>query len=214
MKTMKKNYFLRTAIAVAFLVLVSNQGSAQTAPGGDVTKSTNTVKVVDNKGTIKYFQSNNGITQITNTTTDKTTTTWQLGGTLTDDTYIDATGKIFGLKGLDLTASNASPDGASTGYTLLVSDDATGKVERILATTLIQAGVAEKVLATDEPASYTIAATDLVGLPAVTNKISIYRNGIKLRQTDFALATGAITITATTDLPLYKDDVLEVTWIN
>jgi hypothetical protein len=29
-------------------------------------------------------------------------------------------------------------------YTLLVSDDATGKVERVLATTLIQGGVAEK----------------------------------------------------------------------
>jgi hypothetical protein len=52
-------------------------------------------KVVDNKGTIKYFQSNNGITQITNTTADKTTTTWQLGGTLTEDTFIDATGSIW-----------------------------------------------------------------------------------------------------------------------
>jgi hypothetical protein len=51
---------------MAILVLASNKVSAQTAPG-DVAKSTNTVKVVDNKGTIKYFQSNNGITQITNT---------------------------------------------------------------------------------------------------------------------------------------------------
>jgi hypothetical protein len=107
----------------------------------DVAKSTNTVKVVDNKGTIKYFQSNNG-TQITNTTADKTTTTWQLGGTLTEDTFIDATGKVFGLQG-HITALDASADGASTGYTLLVSDDATGKVERVL-TTLIQGGVAEK----------------------------------------------------------------------
>jgi hypothetical protein len=69
---------------MAILVLASNKVSAN-RPGGDVAKSTNTVKVVDNKGTIKYFQSNNGITQITNTTADKTTTTWQLG-TLTEDT--------------------------------------------------------------------------------------------------------------------------------
>jgi hypothetical protein len=32
----------------------------------------------------------------------------------------------------DITALDASADGASTGYTLLVSDDATGKVERVL----------------------------------------------------------------------------------
>ena len=50
--------------------------------------------------------------------------------------------KVFGLKGLDITALDPSADGASTGYTLLVSDDATGKVERVLATTLIQGGVA------------------------------------------------------------------------
>jgi hypothetical protein len=37
----------------------------------------------------------------------------------------------FGLQGLDITALDASADGASTGYTL-VSDDATGKVERVL----------------------------------------------------------------------------------
>jgi hypothetical protein len=37
---------------MAILVLASNKVSAQTAP--DVAKSTNTVKVVDNKGTIKY----------------------------------------------------------------------------------------------------------------------------------------------------------------
>jgi hypothetical protein len=47
----------------------------------------------------------------------------------------------------------------------------------------------------------------------VKTKISLFRNGIKLRQADFALATGAITITPTTDLPLYQDDVL-VQWIN
>jgi hypothetical protein len=38
---------------------------------------------------------------------------------LTEDTFIDATGKVFGLQGL-ITALDASADGASTGYTLLV----------------------------------------------------------------------------------------------
>jgi hypothetical protein len=41
-------------------------------------------------------------------------------GGLTEDTFIDATGKVFGLQGLDITALDASADGASTGYTLLV----------------------------------------------------------------------------------------------
>jgi hypothetical protein len=62
---------------------------------------------------------------------------------LTEDTFIDATGKVFGLQGLDITALDASADGASTGYTLLVSDDATGKVERVLAN-FNSGGVAEK----------------------------------------------------------------------
>lgn len=212
MKTIKNNYFLKAATVMAILVLASNQVSAQTTVGADVTKGTNTVKVIDNKGTIKYFQSNNGITQITNTTADKTTTTWQLGGTLTADTYIDATGKIFGLKGLAMTALTPSADGTAAGYTLLVSDASTGKVERVLATSLIQGGVTEKIVIADASADYSIAAIDLDGLSTVKNKISVYRNGIKLRQSDFGLAVGIITIKVAT-VPLYIDDVLEVQWV-
>jgi hypothetical protein len=55
---------------------------------------------------------------------------------LTEDTFIDATGKVFGLQGLDITALDASADGASTGYTLLVVTMLQAKVS--LATTLIQ----------------------------------------------------------------------------
>ena len=91
-----ENNFRKKQLFKAFgmfvlLLLMGNQAMAQTVPGPtvNVTKGSNTVKVVDNKGTIKYFQSNNGITQITNTTADKTTTTWQLGGTLTAATTID-----------------------------------------------------------------------------------------------------------------------------
>jgi hypothetical protein len=61
---------------------------------------------------------------------------------LTEDTFIDATGKVFGLQGLDITALDASADGAST-YTLLVVTML--QVERVLATTLIQGGVQKSV---------------------------------------------------------------------
>jgi hypothetical protein len=53
-----------------------------------------------------------------------------IGIYLTEDTFIDATGKVFGLQGLDITALDASADGASTVY-FTSSDDATGKVERV-----------------------------------------------------------------------------------
>ena len=218
MKTMTQNYFLRAAAVMAIVFLASNQASAQTAVGSDVVKdTTNIVKVIDNKGTIKYFQSNNGITQITNTTANKTTTTWQLGGTLTDSTYIDTKGQKFGLKGLVMTTLKASTDGALTskGYTLLVSDDATGKVERVLASALIEGGVKEIAIdqATETAAAdYTIDAKDLPELTTVANKISIFRNGIKLRKGDYSLAAGAITIKVAT-VPLYLADVLEIQWV-
>jgi hypothetical protein len=209
MKTMKQNYFLKAAGIVAILVVMSSQAVAQSKV--NVTKLPNAVKVIDSKGTIKYFQSNNGITQIVNSTTDVTVTTWQLGGTLTDDTYIDATGKAFGLKGLGLTTSKASADGVVAGYTLLVSDAITGKMERVVATDLIQGGVADDELTTTKTAVYTILGT--TGLTSVANRISVFRNGIKLRATDWALASGAITITPTAELPLYAGDVLNVQWV-
>jgi hypothetical protein len=221
-KTMKKNYFLKAFGIVTILALSTNHLSAQAT--GDVVKGANTVKVVDNKGTIKYFQSNNGITQITNTTGDKTTTTWQLGGTLTDDTYIDATGKKFALDGLELTTMAASTDavtgsvhgGTTSGYTLLVRDEATGAVKKMAATSLIQGGVDEDVLSTDKAAgTYTTAA--ITGLPTVANRISVYRNGIKLRQLaggapDWTLSSGAIAFTAAAG-EMYSGDVIEVQWV-
>ena len=226
MKTMKQNYFLKAAGVVAVLVLMSNQATAQKKTG-DFTKAAAAVKVVDNKGTIKYFQASNGISQITNTTDNVTTTTWQLGGTLTDDTYIDATGKVFALNGLELnTTSKPSADGTATslGYTLLVSDAATGKVERKLATSLIQGGTGENTVPTTVVLNSSYTFSGLVGLSSVANRISVFRNGIKLRPTDWTIATSAATATppssntieikATADLPIYKDDVLDVQWVN
>ena len=232
MKTMKQNYFLKAAGVVAILVMASNQVSAQTTPGAAVNvakQTTNTVKVIDNKGTIKYFQSNNGITQITNTTADVTTTTWQLGGALTANTYIDATGRVFALDGLSLITSAASTNavtgskfgdaGTATGYTLLVRDEATGAVQKMAATSLINAGVDESVLTADfSTTPFTTAV--ITGLATVANRISVFRNGIKLRQTG---ATPDWILGATTDVGkikfttaagnFYIGDIIEVQWV-
>ena len=233
MKTMKHNYSIKAIGVVAIMVLMTTQASAQTGPGSDVLAadaSGNTVKVVDNKGTIKYFQSNNGITQITNTTNEKTTTTWQLGGTLTDDTYIDATGKVFALDGLTLSSATASTNavtgskngdgGTATGYTLLVRDEATGAVQKMLATSLINAGVAEEVLTADFTTAAPLTSAAIDGLTTVSNRISVFRNGIKLRQTgstpDWTLGTltaaGKIVFNAEAG-DFYSGDVIEVQWV-
>lgn len=229
----KKQLFKAIGIFV-LLLLMGNQAMAQTVPGPtvNVTKGSNTVKVVDNKGTIKYFQSNNGITQITNTTADKTTTTWQLGGTLTDNTYIDATGAAFALDGLAytaLTAQIAEPGTAvtkggvnggvagvgTTGYALLVRNEVTGATEKLLASSLVTGGVFEEILTVDAAAGVFVTG-DITGLTTVSNKISVFRNGIKLRQTGTAdWARAGITIDFTADAgEFYADDVIEVQWVN
>jgi hypothetical protein len=218
MITMKQNYFLKAVGVFALFMMSSNQVSAQTTPGAavNVTKQgSNTVKVMDNRGTIKYLQSNNGITQITNTTEDVTTTTWQLGGTLTEDTYIDVDENVYSLTGLDKTILTASLDGDTAGYTLLVSNALTGEVERLVATDLIEAGVTDDALIEDKTAPYTVASTD--GLTAVANRISVFRNGIKLRFTnDWTLATdgdGVSTVIISAGMPLYSGDLINVQWI-
>jgi hypothetical protein len=220
MITMKQNYFLKAVGVFALLMMSSNQVSAQTTPGDavNITKLNDsiTVKVMDNRGTIKYLQSNNGITQITNKTEDVTTTTWQLGGTLTEDTYIDVAGKVYSLEGLDITTLNSSLDGAAEGYTLLVSNALTGEVERLLASDLIQAGVTDDALIEDKTAPYTVDGT--TGLTAFKNRISVFRNGIKLSATnDWTLATdgttGVSTVIISAGMPLYSGDLINVQWI-
>ena len=75
------------------------------------------VRVIDNKGTKKFLTSNNGITMFTDAAPDGgIVTTWQLGGTLTEDTVIDTNGNSFAITG----TADASADLAATAY------DATG----------------------------------------------------------------------------------------
>jgi hypothetical protein len=214
-----KTNFTRKAILTGVAVLTLGSVSfAQTVPGAavNVAKGSNTVKVVDNKGTIKYFQSNNGITQITNTTTDKTTTTWQLGGTLTENTYIDASGAIFALDGLTLETQGAAiSDGAggvaATGYTLLVRDEATGATRKMLATDLIQSGYATQIAPTDD----SNVAVAVIGVPADPGKVFVFRNGAKLLNADYTIATDLVTVNyASGDvLPIYAGDIIEVQFI-
>ena len=61
-KTLQNTLKVGAAIA---LMLSAGAVSAQSTT--DVTKVATAVRLIDNKGTIKYLQSNNGITQITNT---------------------------------------------------------------------------------------------------------------------------------------------------
>ena len=90
---------------------------------------------------------------LSNTTADVTTTTWQLGGTLIDSTFIDVGANAFGLDGIKLidiateaaatsTTLQAIHDVGPTGsgYTILVRDENTGETKKLLATDLLQSG--------------------------------------------------------------------------
>ena len=226
MKTMKTNKLLKLIPVMGIMALCTTQVQAQTTSttSTNVSQTGTAIKVVDNKGTIKYFQSNNGITQITSTTAGSaTTTTWQLGGTLTDNTYIDVDGKVFTLNGLELESGSASTDATSesdsgtatgTGWTLLVRDEATGETKKMLASALINGGVYEVVVGTDQPAGDFVTAA-IPGLTTVSNRISVFRNGVKLRQTgtsDWALSAGTIDFTAASGV-FYTGDVIEVQWV-
>jgi hypothetical protein len=228
------------------IMLVGSAINAQTTTQTDtkLNKKTNAasdavVRVIDNKGTIKYLQSSNGITTITSTTTGSaTTTTWQLGGTLSDETYIDVDGKVFALDGIKLiTPSTAVGDEATlastdavdlsdgktggtaggTGWAVLIRNEATGETQKILATNLITSGQFESTLTADAQ----VAITGVTGLANNTsiNKISVYRNGAKLRAiVDYNLtAAGTITLTlnntAPNDWTTYIGDIIEVQWI-
>ena len=199
---------------------------------GDIAKNTSvslngTVRVVDNKGTIKYLQTANGLTTLTNTTGDVTTTTWQLGGTLTNDTYIDVSGKVFALDGLALTsvAPAKSGDvasmhgGAGVGYTFLVHNELTGATEKLLVSNSVVGGLEIFTVTNALTLTYQVSAVTAGTFPTESFKNSVYRNGAKLLAgVDYAIdADGLITLTPNTTQPqdwaLNVDDKIEVNWI-
>jgi len=199
---------------------------------GDVTKSATlplngSIRVVDNKGTIKFLQTANGLTTLTNTTANVTTTTWQLGGTLTDNTYIDVKGKVFALDGLSVTAASPSKPGETasmhgglgTGYTLLVHNESTGATEKLLISNMIVGGHDIFTVLAANTTTYQITGVTLGAFPAELYKTSVYRNGAKfIAGVDYSIdANGLITLIPNTTEPqdwtLNVADQIEVNWI-
>jgi hypothetical protein len=235
MKTMKTNYFKNTLKLGMTAIFIISLGTAN-AQTTDATDSNllkdagvgTSVRVIDNKGTIKYLQTNNGISSITSTTAaNTTTTTWQLGGTLTDDTYIDASGNLFAIDGIALATGIASVNAVTgevikgatpvaSGYTILVRDEATGATQKLLATDLITAGRAEQTISAN--AETSITASGLASGTSI-NKISVYRNGSKLRaSTDYTLSAANTILlnlgaAAPNDWNTLIGDIIEVQWV-
>ena len=151
LKTRKmKNNYLKLGMMAA-VMLSASIGFAQTT-SGSIGKSANTtlgsaggsVKVIDNKGTIKYLQSKNGLTTFTDLAPDGgVVTTWQLGGVLTDPTTITTDGtntlNIAGLvaEGSGITGAATTGTLNTSGYTLVVRDEDTGALKKILAADIL-----------------------------------------------------------------------------
>ena len=232
-----KNKYVKLGV-FAFMLTVGNALQAQTTSGAaDVAQADAdgvSVKLIDNKGTIKYLQSNNGITTITSTEAGNlTTTTWQLGGELSSDTYIDADGSVFSLDGLKLETGSAATSAttqsghdastsgnttlsADTGWTLVVRDEATGELRKLLATDIVQSGFSNDVAdAAEETANeIVITTTGIVTAATDRGKIWVYRNGAKLIYgTDFAVTADVVTVTGTADFTIYTGDTFEVQWV-
>ncbi len=221
-------------IALGLMAFVSQ---AQTTSGTIVrqvetmnataTVTNTSVRLIDSKGTIKYLQVANGLTSYTDLTNDRQTTTWQLGGILSSNTYIDVNGNVFGLDGIELVqsstlspstdATDQSDHGTGTGWTLLVRDEATGAIKKLLATDLIQSGFADDTADADEADAGEIAIT-ATGIPTDATdraKIWVFRNGAKLIYgTDFAITDNTVTVKAVDNSwRLFEGDVFEVQWV-
>ena len=118
-----------------------NYSSTTAVPSGSI-------KLIDNQGTIKYLQVKNGITSLTNASAsagNETVTTLSLGGVLSTDTFIDASGVVFGLKGSDQETGNAATSSTlnTSGYTLAVFDEATGEIKKLLVSALDVVGASD-----------------------------------------------------------------------
>lgn len=244
MKTITNKLKL-AAVAVGILAIGTANAQQTSGTATGITKEdksisselNGTIRVIDNKGTKKFLQVKNGLTLLTDQTPDGgIVSTWQLGGALSDDTYIDATGKTFSLDGLKLvsgataaaTAATTQSLGSNsvgisgngtaateTGWTVLIRDEATGEINKLLVSDLVKMGHNEVPNATDGQSTITAA-----GVPAghPIAKVSVYRNGAKLRAAiDYNTDTaGVITLTPTAAAPndwaVYAGDVLEVHW--
>lgn len=200
------------------------------------------IRVIDNKGTKKYLQVQNGITQVTDTAPDGgIVTTWQLGGQLVSDTDIDFNANALSfdnvLQTTDAPAATAtlSAGGSGTGWALLVRDEATGEIKKLLASDLIVSG--QTVFTATAAATNGIATgTELVfdvatagsyngaAIAALTGsqiplptyeKVWVYRNGAKLvANIDYTISGSEVTLvpnaTAPNDWNVFAGDVIEI----
>ena len=144
------------------------------------------------------------------------------------NTYIDATGKVFAIDGIKLITSTDSPSSnatnasihgtaTGTGYTLLVRDEATGETKKMLIADLVSGIRTEYTQGANATADVDITVTGLPVLNAGTTiaKLFVFRNGAKLRTiADFTAAADKVTIKySATELPMYAGDVIEIQYI-
>jgi len=222
---------IKLSLLIAILLVVASVSVKAQVTTGEIPDQSVQVRVVDNKGTIKYLQVQNGLTMMTNTTGNINTTTWQLGGTLENNTTINLNGKYFQLQNMVMnTSASATSNGAVTnfagtaagpGLTFVMRDQTTGALVTMLASDIIQSGKAEFEVGT-ATTIVVATATAIVGLPADVSKVSVYRNGSKLRAgTDYTVIANSITLIDRSGIAvpinqrwsLFSGDIIEVHWV-
>jgi hypothetical protein len=239
---MKKTNLFKMAALTAVLVLGSMFASAQIyteSPTDNIPKQQEAqlgqdsgyVKVIDNKGTVKFLQSRNGITMFTNTApSGGIVTTWQLGGTLSDSTYIDLNGNKFGLKQLTYSTTGRT-------YEFVVIDSITGEFRKQKLTDLIDAGTFIKVIASGDVTNGAVVGNTFpIVVTGVTlesfKTVYVFRNGAKLMAgVDYTITTPTTESTVTLNIagsastdytagsaawesyPLYQGDRIEIQYI-
>ena len=210
---------------------------AFTAPTAGATTQGGHIRVIDNKGTIKYLQVKNGLTQVTDTAPDGgIVTTWQLGGQLANDTDIDFNGNVFSFNnvlqvdntdltnGVPATTFTTASGQGNTGWAILVRDEGTGEVKKLNATDLIVSGVQTYTAsAADQTANALAAPINVPGMSPQASKIWVYRNGAKLLAgIDYTVVAGAVLNTTDitfvpnaiepADWAVFTGDVFEIQW--
>lgn len=229
---MKKMKF----IIIALVLLVGNLSLNAQVTTGEIPDQPIQVRVVDNKGTIKYLQVQNGLTMMTNTTGNINTTTWQLGGTLENNTTINLNGKYFQLENMLMNTNTAATSGGAVttmattatgpGLTFVMRDQTTGALVTMLSSdagfSLITAGQAEFEVGVAPSIAVTVPSI-IPGLPADYQKVSVYRNGTKLRANiDYTISLNSLVLVNRSSAPvpvnqrwsLFNGDIIEVHWVN
>lgn len=212
-------------IAVAATMMVATLANAQITTANDPklnkkTAAKDVVKLIDNKGTIKYIQSMNGITQITSTAGgNKTTTTLQLGGSLEANTTIGLGTNEFILDGAKVILKQTEgltkdeSGNITDTYKFLVRDETTGQVKTLELSDLVTGGQ-HQYTAPDINSGATDDSVAITGLPEEPKNIFVFRNGAKLVVgTDYTVVTGGKIQLSPVGYDIYSGDIIEVQWV-